>query len=346
MQPVYRWKTYSIVRETHDTVTVVFDTNGRNFPHIPGQYMHIFLEVNNEVISRPYSLNSIEGERPAVTVKRVDGGAMSNYIVDNAEQIEYWDVGDCLGKFYEVADNKKPSTTILIGAGSGMSPIFSILKHELLNTQNKVLLIDANKTQQDVLYAEKLLALNNMFADRFVSYHVYSRQNASGEAGNNVIYSRLTALHLKKIIKTVFGAEYSQSVGYICGPEGFVHLAEECLSNMGISNVKTELFFASKPASALPKESTEVLFHFNDTTYLLDVEPGQSVLQAAIDDKIPVQYSCQSGTCGMCSAMLLSGTVYMAANYALSSAEVADGLRLMCQSYPANNDVEMAVEYQ
>lgn len=345
MQRAYRWKTYSIVRETHDTVTIVFDTNGRNFPHLPGQYIHIFLEVNNEVISRPYSLNSIEGERPSVTVKRVEGGAMSNYIVDNAEQIEYWDISDCSGKFYEVADNKKPSTTILIGAGSGMSPMFSILKHELLNTQNRILLINANKAEQDVLYAEKLSSLNKTFADRFVSYYVYSRQKTAGDVGSNIIYSRLTALHLKKIIKTVFGAEYSQSVVYICGPEGFVQLAEGCLSGMGVSNIRTELFFTSKPALVLPQEPVDVLFHLNDTTYLLDVDPGQSVLQAAIDDKIPVQYSCQSGTCGMCSAMLLSGEVYMANNFALSDAEVAAGIRLMCQVYPTDSNVEMVAGY-
>ena len=130
MKANYTWKTACIIRETTDAVSIVFDTGGDEFNFLPGQFVNLSLNIDHKIITRSYSLCSAadEDEKPTITVKRVQGGVMSNYILDHAEEIEEWQIEGPHGSFYPDENVMQAGNIVLIAGGSGITPIFSILK--------------------------------------------------------------------------------------------------------------------------------------------------------------------------------------------------------------------------
>jgi ring-1,2-phenylacetyl-CoA epoxidase subunit PaaE len=133
---------------------------------------------------------------------------------------------------------------------------------------------------------------------------------------------------------------------FICGPSELMKMHREVLENMQVpaGHIYME-WFAPEAAdeASLPQEPQEVLLHFYEQTNLLDVQAGQTILAAALEDRIPLSYSCKGGTCGKCMAKLISGEVKMVNNYAIRRDDVDAGMILLCQSYPLTNDVTVEI---
>jgi len=174
----YSWNTASVIRETDDAVTITFDTNGQHFFYKPGQFINVQHSVGKEAVSRSYSLSSSpdEDEKPSITIKKVAGGKMSNYIFHHAEDIGSWEIDGPHGSFYADGSSLKNKPIVLIGGGSGITPLYSILKTMLRHAEANILLIDCNRTWNDVVFAKGLTYLERVYSDRFQVIHFLSRE--------------------------------------------------------------------------------------------------------------------------------------------------------------------------
>jgi ring-1,2-phenylacetyl-CoA epoxidase subunit PaaE len=345
----YIWNTRKIEYPAADAVTIHFDTNGQAFDYLPGQYVNIYVTVNGKREQRAYSLCSSPhlSEAPAITVKRVEGGLVSNYLADHADEISEWEIEGPLGVFTadEACFNKEQ--VLLIGGGSGITPLFSMAKSLLHGSAAKVGIVYASREEENTLFFGELSALEAAFPSRLQVYYAFSRHERDQKASCGLyINERLNRLLLKKMIRSLAGEDAAQASWFVCGPEGLITLAETVADSMGVPQLHKEYFRPEivQPEVKLPDVNSEVLLHFFERSNLLEVAPGKSILDAALEEGIPVSYSCRNATCGRCAGRLLNGQVHMNANYALREELLQAGYILLCQSFPLDNEVTVAVE--
>jgi len=341
----YAWKTAAIIRETTDCVTIVFETGENRFLYLPGQFVNVGLSIDGQYITRSYSLSSSpdDDEKPAITVKKVAGGVMSTYIVDHAETISEWTVEGPLGLFHLPANTSDLSQLVLIGGGSGITPLYSMVKYALKHTALHVTLVYTSKRWQDKIFRSALLQLAQWYPDRLQLQLVLTQGSEIEDAyAKSCIQRRLTKLVLKKLLKQV--AANNKACYFICGPNGLITLAEDTLAALQVdaARIYKEYFSTEglvKIAVRLPDTKQEVLLHFYEQSNLLEVAPGETILEAALTDKIELPYSCRNGTCGKCTGKLLAGQVHMAQNFVLNENQLKEGYILLCQSHPLTDDV-------
>lgn len=346
----YTWTTACIYRETTDTVTIVFNEGNEQFNFKAGQFINLTLTINAEKVTRAYSLSSCPGydERPAITVKQVDAGLMSTYIFNHAEEIAEWEIDGPYGFFHVTSETESCKWVVLIGGGSGITPLYSILKYLMRSTSVNVLLINSNKTGDDVIFAKALMNIKQSFLHRLQMVYVFTKEIPAETSDlDEVIEGRLTRIRLKKLIKQFTGSEYCNAHYFLCGPHGLLQLATETLQSLEIPAIQI-LKESFKPGEEeaffqLPNITQEVLLHHYEQTNLLEIVPGKTILDAALEDHVPVKYSCKNGTCGICIGKLASGKVHMKQNYALQQEQLEKGLVLLCQSHPLTADVTIEV---
>ena len=346
------WTTANIIKETGDTVTIVFNTGGVPFGYAPGQFINVTLLINDLPVTRSYSLSSTPDEdaHPSITVKRVKGGVMSNFIIDNISGINKWNIDGPYGIFVPSESTYAARHIILMAGGSGISPLYSIGRSILSKSPDtKITLIYCSRTADDIIFRASIEQLTERFNNRLEIYHVLSQpKDVIEHPGITVINNgRLNPSLAEKLIKQVTGGSIAGVQFFICGPVELMKMYHELLKTMPVpaEQIFMEWFApeaVSEPVS-LPLEPQEVLLHFFEQTNLLDVQAGQTILAAAREDKIPLPYSCNAGTCGKCTAKLTSGKVKMLNNYSLRQDDVDAGMILLCQSYPLDNDVTVEV---
>ncbi len=238
---------------------------------------------------------------------------------------------------------------LLIAGGSGITPIFSILKYYLKHTSAAVILINANRTKDDVIFKNSLAYMEQLFKHRFTIWNCFSGAAIENDhPAENIIKERLSKLLLKKLLKTLLADKLNQAAYFMCCPSGLLQMSGETLVTLNVqtSHVYKEYFkLPEVPARKLrlPGKMLEVLIHHYDQTLLVQVNPCNTILEAALHDRIGVNYSCKAGTCGLCVAKLTSGKVHMANNFALPDAQIKQGYILLCQSHPLNNNVTVEI---
>jgi ferredoxin-NADP reductase len=344
------WTTAGIIEETKDTVTVRFNTGSVPFSYAPGQFIDVTLMIHDQPVTRSYSLSSSGEEdiEPSITVKRVNGGIMSNYIIDNIASIDKWYIDGPYGNFTPVASTYTSKHIVLMAGGSGITPLYAIGRAVLSKSPDtKVTFIYSNRTPADIIFRTSMDDLTERFKGRLTSYHVLSQPNdATAFTGKTVIKGRLNQTVAGELIKRATHDPLNEVQYFICGPSELMKMHREVLDSMEVpaGNIYME-WFAPETAdeASLPQEPQEVLLHFYEQTNLLDVQAGQTILAAALEDRIPLPYSCKGGTCGKCIAKLISGEVKMVNNYAIRRDDVDAGMILLCQSYPLTNDVTVEI---
>lgn len=338
------WATHSFERKGQDSVTVRLKPTD-SFNNKPGQFINIMLMIGGECITRSYSLSSVPelNEIPEVTIKRIQGGIFSNYVVDNIENIEQWNIEGPMGNFYLSDNIAKTGPIVLIAAGSGITPVMSMLKYSLHYSDNEVVLLYGSRTLQDILYYKEIEALREKYNMRLHVYYFLS-QDMTATNGIDIINGRITKLLFKKLVKEVLKEKMTAAHYFLCGPEEMIGNIQSAIESLGIKNesIHREYFYKSPEPDdnlVLPDSTLEVLLHHNDQTNLIEVLPGETILDSALKDKIALRYSCKSGTCGMCIAKKLEGELAMRRNYALTKEQVEEGYVLLCQSHPLNDTV-------
>lgn len=351
MSALYNWKLHRVIRETFDSVTIVFNIGADRFEYKPGQFINLTLIINDKPVTRSYSLSSVpdEDEAPAITVKRVNDGLMSEYILSHAEEITNWQVEGPHGFFYPNERCLQAKTIVLIGGGSGITPIYSMLKYFLKHTSLSVVLINSNKTREDIIFSKRLINLEQQHAERFTAWYILTRETKDvSKSHDNYVFGRLSKLVLKKLIKNLIPASLEESFVFTCGPSGLIDLTEQVIVDLKIPSDQLYKEYFLPPNETgneipLPDNTQEVLLHFYEQTNLLEVVPGKTILEAALQDRIPINYSCKNGTCGTCIGKLTSGKVHMAKNFALHKVHLEQGFILLCQSHPLDNEVTVEI---
>ena len=328
-----------VIVETHDSKSVVFkipEENVQDFEYLPGQFLTLKVPYDGKQLVRCYSLASsphVEAEHK-VTIKRVDGGRISNWINDEVKPGDRIEVMPPAGLFYL---NDSDNDVVLFGGGSGVTPVMSILKSALKTTNRQIVLTYANRDEDSVIFKEELAKIQAENKDRLRVKYIYDN-----------VHGFLTADMVKGIVTGYEGGEY-----FICGPGPFMDTVENTLLAMGEdkARVHTERFVspedpdvvAAKEAEAKAAAGDSSVTQFNveldGEVHTINYEKGDTVLQSMVKADINAPFSCEEGMCGACMCEVDGGETKLGLNEVLSEEELQEGWTLACQCRPINGDI-------
>ena len=340
MSKFYSLTVSSLKSLTNDSVAISFDTlDNELFQFIPGQYITINHQINGEQVRRAYSICSIQTEGIAIGVKKVEKGRMSTFLTTNLKVGDKLEVMPPSGNFTIKAD---PNHIIGICAGSGVTPILSMLKTELAKERAiKFTLIYGNKTQDSTMFKDELETLQANYPGQLKIHWVYSREQVAG-----TIHGRIDKNTLQQLIN-ISPSLKSAEAYFICGPGEFIDNANELLllNKINQNKINIERFITVIKEDIInDNHSDEMIANVmvsidgEDFEFTLS-NKGQTILDAAMGEGADVPFSCKGAVCCTCKAKVMEGKVFMDNNFSLSDEEVADGYVLSCQSHPASSNV-------
>ncbi|RAU81797.1 ferredoxin--NADP reductase [Pontibacter arcticus] len=346
MSTSYKTLTVSHIKEEAPGVKEITFTQGADqVTYKPGQYLTLVLPTKLGEIRRSYSITSAPAlnEPLAVGVKRIPNGAFSRFLTDTLQ------VGDRLlttgaGGFFTLPDElEKYKQVFFLAAGSGITPIFSLLKTVLYTCPDlKVVLVYSNSTKERTMFREPLEQLAETFKDRLHIEFLYSNSADLARA-------RLHKELLHDLLRTYAHAPFSETLFYICGPLNYRRLCFYTLrqADVPLENIRREIFNTEQAMPVMLPPDTEphhVTILFRGQEYRLEVQHPTTILQAARAAGITLSYSCETGRCGNCVAKCTSGEVWMANNEVLTEKETAQGLILTCVGYPVGGDAVIELD--
>lgn len=336
-----------IVKETKDAVSVVFE-HAEGFKYIPGQFITLILTINGNKIRRAYSLSSSPSldEYPTITVKRVEGGIMSNYVNDELKAGDQLQIMEAMGSFTLDIQPQTKRQLFLLGGGSGITPLLSIAKTLLKDEpESKVGLIYANRDLDSIIFKTEIEQLNSQYGDRLQTIHYLENppENWSGHQGY------LTRESIKNHITELKNNDLSETFYMTCGPAPLMDIVWDTLEELNIpsANKFKESFEAGttspKEIIADSNEAKQVQILLEGEEYSYEVPSNKTILEAGLDAKIDMPYSCQSGLCTACRGKCLEGSIKMDEDDGLSDEEKAEGYVLLCVAHPETDHVKIEI---
>ena len=346
----FQLKIKEVRKETKDTNTLIFESPGRDLGYLPGQFLTLILPIKNEEVRRSYSLCSspYADELPAITVKRVESGLVSNYLNDHMKEGDVFDVMEPAGHFTVEPSEDKERNFILFAAGSGITPIMSILKSILQEEpKSSVNLVYQNRSENAIIFKEELDQLQSMYPDRFKQVHILSQPENEWKGYRG----RIDHASASDILMDLAENKIQEFHYYLCGPSGFMKTVTDTLIDFEVpeGQVHKESFYTGDP-KAKKEEPTQkssdeisVSITLDGETHEVMVPSNKTILEAALDQNIDMPFSCQSGLCTACRGKLLSGDVEMEEDDGLSEEELLKGYILNCVSKPKGPGVAVEV---
>ena len=349
MPEFHSLKVKEIVKETNDTVSVSFQVPEdlkEAYAFTPGQYLTLKLTINNEEQRRSYSICSSSAEDITVAVKRVENGLVSSYLNEVLKENDEMEVMTPEGNFTLETDQAKKRKFVGFAAGSGITPIMSMIKQLSIDEKETVFtLFYSNKMESDVIFKHQL---DKLAGDNLKINYIYTRQKLN----NPLLEGRIDKSKVTELIKADLSCLNADAF-YLCGPEEMIFNVKSALEEFGVLNtkIKFELFttpvlMAEKPKQQEADENFDgealvtVIYDDEEIDFNLNKD-GDTILDAAMDNDVDVPFSCKGAVCCTCKAKVTEGKVTMDANYALSDQEVEDGYVLACQSHPASAKVTL-----
>ncbi len=346
-----------ITRETADCVSVAFhvpDELSADYAFIQGQYLTLKATIKGEEIRRSYSLCSspLDGEL-RVAIKKVEGGLFSTFANEELKVGVSMDVMTPEGKFYTPLDKNNSKLYIAFAAGSGITPIYSIMKSVLEEEANsRFILVYGNKTTSSIIFRNKIDALKNEHLNRLEVHHILSRE----DQGSDLLKGRIDAEKCKGFAEQFFNVSVVDEA-FLCGPESMITGVSDQLKALGLAKDKVHFELFTSPAESLKKktstegkkksaklESKITVILDGDETHFDLASNGFSILDAALEAGADVPYACKGAVCCTCRAKVLEGSAEMDMNYALEDDEVADGYVLTCQTHPTTERVVISFD--
>lgn len=338
--------------EARDTLILRFAVpeNLRDtFRFTQGQYLTLRAQIENEEVRRSYSIcSAVQDGTLEVAIKKSPNGLFSNWAAQHLQAGVVIDVMPPMGKFFTplAAENKKHYLAFC--AGSGITPIYSIIKTTLLTEpQSRFTLVYGNRASSTMIFRTALSDLKDQYMDRFNFINVMTREQQDAELFNGRINAEKCQLLCQLWINL-----NDIDLTFICGPEQMTEELASTLVKLGVekSQIKIELF--STQASTKTRRSESVRAHSDthcDVTVILDgrqfifsmEKDKQSVLEAGLSQGLDLRFSCKGGVCSTCRCKVTEGKVDMDMNYALEDYEIARGFVLSCQSFPATNTLTL-----
>lgn len=334
----------NIYKEANKAISVAFDVPENlksSFQFKAGQYITIKKDINGNELRRDYSIcSSPKSGELKVAIKEVKDGTFSSFANNELKVGDVLDVAVPKGRFVFEPNDKKTKNIAAFAAGSGITPVLSIIKcaleEEILS---EVILVYGNKTIEDTMFLNELLELQNQFKDRFSIQFVFSQTQE-----DNAIFGRIEKSTVNLIVKNKY-KHIEIDAFYLCGPEAMIHTVKDVLTEHGVESdrIHFELFKAAKVVDVVEETintgNTKATIIVDDEEKTIDMSQKQTILEAALDEDMDVPYSCQGGICSSCLARLKEGEVTMRQNNILTEKEVAQGLILTCQAQPTTPTV-------
>ncbi|KPM48344.1 ferredoxin--NADP reductase [Jiulongibacter sediminis] len=343
-----------VIQETEDAITIEFwHPLAEQIKYKAGQFITLIVPADNgKKVRRSYSMSSSPhtDTAVAVTVKRVPGGLVSNYLCDQVKKGDFIEVIEPMGNFYVEPNAENERHVVLIGAGSGITPLMSIAKSVLkMEPKSKVSLIYGNRTVESIIFWKKLMDMELADRKRFNVVHVLSQATDSW-AGYRGRINQANIVVMLKELDIHFRSEKEEF--YLCGPVGMM---DEALGIFDVFDVpKSQIFKENFNAPMLDEElelpeneslqSREVTVKYMGDDYTFKVEPHQSILDAALELDIDLPYSCQAGMCTACLGKCVEGKIKMDEDDGLTQAEQEEGWVLTCVSHPLTDGVVLEIE--
>ena len=338
MSSFFPLKIKDVIRETSQAVSLAFEIPQNlkaEFSFKAGQYITIKTNIEGKEVRRAYSLcTPPDSEHFKVTVKEVPGGTFSVIANNKLKAGDTLEVHPPEGKFiFEPSSTDKHRHYVAFAAGSGITPVLSILK-TVLKTEphSRFVLVYGNKSPNETIFFRELLELQGKFPDRLFIDFVYSQAKEQES-----LYGRIDRSTVNFIVQNKFKGEEFEKF-YLCGPEEMINTVSEVLLNKDIPKEKIlfELFSSEEEGSvdADLDGSTELTIMVDDEETTFTMAQDTTVLDAALEQGLDVPYSCQGGICSSCVARITEGEATMKKNSILVDSEIAEGLILTCQAHP------------
>ena len=335
--------------ETRDSVRIAIDVPEplrEEFSFLPGQHLPIQIERDGKRLRRTYSICSAEGCWPLqIGVRIQPGGQFSEFAANELKVGDALDVMPPTGRFHLAPDRADGKVHIGFAAGSGITPILSIIATILRSEPNsRFALFYGNRKQNTTMFIEDLFALKNQYPERLQLHFVFSQEEQEFEISGG----RIDAVKVAELYER-FCSGMEVDEAWVCGPDSMIDTVSDALVELGMraESVNVERFGVprkgKKPAVFEAAESGEAV----QVTVIMDghkksfemPRTGSNFVDAAAEQGIELPYSCKGGVCATCRTHLRSGAVDMATNYGLEPWEVEKGFVLACQSTPTTDEV-------
>lgn len=317
------------------------------FQYIQGQYLTLRADINGEDIRRSYSIcSSPLDDELKVGIKRIEDGKFSTYATTQLQVGDMVEVMPPNGTFYKAIEPTASKNYIAFAAGSGITPIFSIIKTHLIKEPDCTFtLFYINQNANTVILKDELEGLKNTHLERFRIYHFLTKQSREMPLFNG----RINTEKLDQIFEKLVNLEKLDDV-FLCGPEQMIFLMRDYLKDRGINekNIHFELFSSGiseeaqkrKEAAKKTGKVCDVTIREGGKTFNFKLPfGGDNILDAAIANAADLPFACKGGVCCTCKAKIVEGEVDMLVNYALEPDEVEDGFVLTCQAMPQSEKV-------
>jgi ring-1,2-phenylacetyl-CoA epoxidase subunit PaaE len=331
-------KVTRVVRETENAVSIYLtEADGSALEFRPGQFLSVDVTIDGERLRRAYSLASacLPDVPVHVTVKRIENGRVSNHLNDTVQEGDELAVLGPSGSFTVEPREVDERHLVMIAGGSGITPIMSILETVLrTEKRGRVTLIYGNRSWDDVIFRDRLAALCDEFSERLVVDHVLEHPAETWSAGRGLLSSEVLEARLEALAIQDDGLiRY-----FVCGPTPMMEAAHQTLLEREVDadRVAEERFTSPEARSGdMGSDKTElVVVSKAGHDHGIQVEPGQTILEAALAAGIDMPFSCAMGGCGACRVRRADGEVRMEEPNCLSRAERDQGYVLTCVGRP------------
>jgi ring-1,2-phenylacetyl-CoA epoxidase subunit PaaE len=343
MSTFYKLAVKEIIRETPEAVSVLFNVPSElkeNYQFTAGQYINLKLTLDGNEIRRAYSICSTpESGELRIAIKAIKNGYFSKFANEQLTVGKVLEVGTPEGKFTFEPDASRQKNYAAFVAGSGITPVMSILQTVLEQEHNSTfVLVYGNKSSNETIFYKQLHDLQLKYVGRFFVHFVFSQQKADDQ-----LFGRIDKSVVNFVLKNKH-KEKEFDKFYLCGPEEMINLVSDVLkeNNVKEKDIKFELFSTSSIENAVEKSldghtKITVLVDGDETSF--EMSQKQSLLEAALKQGLDAPYSCQGGICSSCIARISKGTAEMKKNTILTDGEIAEGLILTCQAHPTSGEI-------
>jgi 3-ketosteroid 9alpha-monooxygenase subunit B len=333
---------HEVIRETESAISLVLKVPGELtdlFEYRPGQFLTLRVQVDGKNRHRCYSLASAPGVDAMlkITIKRVDRGLVSNLLCSNARAGQTILVQPPAGAFVPASLDQD---FLLLAAGSGVTPVLSILKAALAEGRGHIALFYANRDEASVIFRDELIALSARYPDRLTIIHWL--ESVQGLPMDD---------HLAGLMKP-----FADRVAFICGPEPFMAASVRALNALGVhrDHIHVERFIslpdeepeeedAAEPGSDKVQGVTKLIVKFDGVEHEVPWPAELKMLEAMLAAGLDAPYSCRVGGCSACMCRVTSGEVGMTKNLVLDDRDLAEGWVLACQGYSCSAEVNCEI---
>lgn len=326
----------SVSPEANEAYTVSFTHLPDAFRnYLAGQHVTLRVLINGKDHYRTFSISSVpgSGDHLSLTIKRIPGGLVTNFLADNLKPGDTLEVSLPAGQFFLKPDAQRSRHYVMIAGGSGITPIHSMIGTILQQERaSRITLLYANRHHDTVIFKNVLTQWEQAYPNRFQVHHFFDNPQRRVSI-NRTILEAIINQH-----------EVATLEFFLCGPEGMTTTLVNDLRYLGIgsSRIHRELFVMTHSNQPTNTQKARINIQLGKAQYSCDTAEGQTILEAALEQQIPMPFSCRSGLCGMCKMKCTDGKVTLRANQALTNEEVAAGYILACQALSQSASISIS----